>query len=151
MPRMGKRTRNPLRTRGWLRLLLFVVVASATALLFRQGLVAPAFNPLPFIDVAKPSPWLVDWRLASIKNYPEICARTLNASLMSAEVIPDSPLKDGCGWQNSVRLVSAAGVRAPFSKISCEMAVALTLWFRNEVQPLARDMFGQEVKAIDSF
>ena len=41
----------------------------------------PAFNPLPIIDLAQPRPWLVDWRLASIRNYPEVCARTLKAPL----------------------------------------------------------------------
>jgi hypothetical protein len=132
-------------------MLLFLVVASGTAILFRQGLVAPAFNPLPLIDLAQSRPWLVDWRLASIKNYPQVCARTLKAPHIEAQSIADSPMKDGCGWHNSVRLVSAGGVRAGFDKLTCETAVALALWLQHEVQPLAREMLGQPVRAIQSY
>jgi hypothetical protein len=130
---------------------LFVVVASGTAALFRQGLVAPVLNPLPLFDLAQTRPWLVDWRLASIKRYPEVCARTLKAPYIEAQAIPDNPIKDGCGWQNGVRLVSAAGVRSSFDKLSCEMAVAVALWLQNEVQPLAKEMLGQPVRSLQSY
>jgi hypothetical protein len=152
MRRMGMGHRDPLKGRAsWPRVVLFVAVASGTALLFRQGLVAPMLNPLPLIDLAQPRPWLVDWRLASIKNYPEICVRTLKAPYIEAQPIPDSPFKDGCGWRNGVRLVSAAGVRAGFDKLTCETAVALALWLQQEVQPLARQMLGQPVRSIQSY
>ena len=141
MRRMAGGRSDPLRRRAsWPRVLLFVLVASGTAIVFRQGLVPPAVNPLPLIDLAKPRPWLVDWRLASIKNYPEVCARTLKAPNIEAQPIADSPIKNGCGWHNGVRLVSAAGVRAGFDKLTCETAVALALWLQNEVQP-----FGQRI------
>jgi len=143
---------DPLRRRaGWPRVLLFVLIASGTAILFRQGLVAPVFNPLPPIDLAQSSPWLVDWRLASIKNYPEVCARTLKAPHIEAQPIADSPIKNGCGWHNGVRLVSAGGVRAGFDRLTCETAVALALWLQNEVQPLAKAMLGQQVRSIQSY
>lgn len=152
MRSMAKGSFDPLRGRAsWPRALLFVLVASGTAILFRQGLVAPVFNPLPLIDLAKPRPWLVDWRLASIKNYPDVCARTLKAPHIEAQPIPDSPIKNGCGWHNGVRLVSAAGVRAGFDKLTCETAVALALWLQNEVQPLAKEFLGQNVRSIQSY
>ena len=135
----------------WPRVLLFVLVASGTAMLFRQGLVAPAFNPLPIIDLAQPRPWGLDWRLASIRNYPEVCARTLKAPYIEAQPIPDNPIQNGCGWQNGVRLVSAAGAHARFDKLTCEAAVALALWMQNEVQPLAKEMLGQQVKYVHSY
>jgi hypothetical protein len=152
MRRMGRGRIDPLRRRAsWPRVLLFVLVASGTAIVFRQGLVPPAVNPLPIIDLAQPRPWLVDWRLASIRYYPHVCARTLKAPHIEAQPIPDSPIKDGCGWHNGVRLVSAAGVRTGYDKLTCEAAVALALWLQNEVQPLARDMLGQPVRSIQSF
>ncbi|MBX9588240.1 MAG: extensin family protein [Hyphomonadaceae bacterium] len=143
---------DPLRRRaGWPRALLFVLIASGTSILLRQGLVAPAFNPLPLIDLAQPNPWLVDWRLASIKNHPEICARTLKPPHIEAQPIADSPIKNGCGWHNGVRLVSAGGVRAGFDKLTCETAVALALWLQHEVQPLAKSMLGQPIRSIQSY
>lgn len=152
MRHMARVRTNPLRRRArWPRVLLFVLVASGTAIMFRQGLVAPAINPLPLIDLTRSSPWLVDWRLASIRNYPEVCVRTLKPPHIEAQSVPDNPIKNGCGWTNSVRLVSAAGVRASFDKLSCEMAVALALWLQNEVQPLAKEILGQQVKALQSY
>jgi hypothetical protein len=135
----------------WPRVLLFVIVAAGTALAFRQGLVMPALNPLPTIDLAQPGQWLIDWRLAGIRRYPDVCSRTLKAPYIEAQQIPDSPLVDGCGWSNSVRLASAGGVRAGFDKVTCETAVALALWLEHEVQPTARQLLGQPVRSIHSY
>lgn len=130
---------------------LYAVLAAGVALAFRQGLVPPFVNPLPVIDVAERDTWLVDWRLASIKHYPSVCARTLKAPHIEAQQIADGPMKDGCGWSNAVRLVSAGGVHASFDKITCETAVALTLWLEHEVQPLALNIFGQRVTSVRSY
>ena len=144
-----------LKRARWPRVLLFVVVATGTALAtvlaFRQGLVIPALNPLPPIDLARPAGWLIDWRLASVKHHPDLCALTLKAPYIEAQQIPDSPLKDGCGWTNGVRLAAAGGVRAGFDKVTCETAVALALWLEHEVQPTARQLFGQPVRSIQSY
>ena len=147
----GSKIESPRRRARWPRVLLFVVVATGTAILFRQGLVAPAFNPLPMIDFAQSRPWGIDWRLASIRNYPEVCARTLKAPYIEAQPIPDNPIQNGCGWQNGVRLVSAGGAHASFDKLTCEAAVAFALWMQNEVQPLAKEMLGQPVRYVHSY
>src|SRR5262245_61854169 len=139
------------RRRRWPRVLLFVVVFFATAAVFRQGLVAPILNPLPVLDLARPHQWLVDWRLASIIYYPSVCASTLKAPHHEAHAIPYSRMKDGCGWTNSVRMTSAGGVRIGFDKITCEAAVALALWLEHEVQPIAKELFGQTVRSVQSY
>jgi len=149
---MARGNIDPLRRRAaWPRILLFVLVASGTAIAFRQGLVAPAFNPLPALDLATPRQWLVDWRLAGIKYFPSACARTLKAPHVEAQPIADSPMKDGCGWSNSVRLVAAGGARAGFEQLTCETAVALAMWLEHEVQPLAQEVFGQRVASVQSY
>jgi hypothetical protein len=149
---MARANTDPLRRRArWPHVLLSVLVASGIAILFRQGLVPPALNPLPLIDLSQANPWLLDWRLAGIKYYPNVCARTLRAPHIEAQLIPDSPMKDGCGWSNGVRLLSAGGVRASFDKLTCEAAVALALWLEHEVQPLAQEILGQRVSSIQSF
>lgn len=148
---MARALPDPWRRGGsWLRLLLFVVIASGTAILFRQGLVVPALNPLPAIDLSIRTPWLVDWRLASIKYSPATCAKSLKAPYIEAEPISDAPMKDGCGWTNGVRLASAGGVRASFDRVTCEAAVALALWLEHDVQTLATEMLGERVASIQS-
>ena len=116
----------PLRTRprrfrrSWLIVVLLPVLAAGTALLFRQGLVPAALNPLPALDLGQADPWFVDWRLAALRHDPQLCRRVLTQPYIVAEPIADNPPKQGCGWLNSVRMTSAAGVHAAFDKASCE-------------------------------
>jgi hypothetical protein len=134
----------------WLYVVLCALAAAGTALAFRQGLVPPPINPLPVIDLAEGSRFLTDWRLAGIKHFPRVCARTLKAPHIDAQQVSDGPIKDGCGWSNAVRLTSAGRVRASYDKLTCETAVALALWLEHEVQPLALEVFGQRVAAVRS-
>ena len=148
---MARGIRGPLRRwAAWLYVALVVLAAAGTGLAFRQGLVPPLLNPLPVIDLAEGRPWLADWRLASIKHYASVCARTLKAPHIDAQQIVDGPMQDGCGWANALRLTSAGGVRASYDKLTCEMAVALALWLEHEVQPLATELLGQRVASVRS-
>jgi hypothetical protein len=153
MRTMARGITGPLRRWvAWLGgALLLLLGAVGIALAFRQGLVPTLLNPLPTIDLAEPAPWLVDWRLAAIKRHPNVCARTLKAPQIEARPIPDVLVKEDCGWSNAVRLTSAGGARAPFDKLTCEMAVALALWLQHEVQPLAMELFGQRVTLVRSY
>jgi hypothetical protein len=152
MRAMARGIIGPLRRwAAWACVVLSALAAAGMALAFRQGLVPPLLNPLPAIDLAESGPWLADWRLASIKRYASVCARTLKAPHIDAWQVADGPMKDGCGWSNAVRLVSAGGVHASFDKITCETAVALALWLEHEVQPLALEVLGQRVASVRSF
>ena len=135
----------------WLLVLLAPVLGAGTALLFRQGLVPAALNPLPALDLGQADAWFVDWRLAALRHDPQLCRRVLTQPYIVAEPIADNPPKQGCGWLNSVRMTSAGGVHAAFDKASCETAAALALWLAHDVQPIAQEMLGQRVVAIQSF
>jgi hypothetical protein len=144
--------RRPRRFRPfWLIVLLMPVCGAGAALLFRQGLVPAALNPLPALDLGQSDAWFVDWRLAALRHDPQLCRRVLTQPYVAAEPIPDNPPKQGCGWLNSVRMTSAGGVHAAFDKASCETAAALALWLTHDVQPIAQEMLGQRVVAIQSF
>jgi hypothetical protein len=143
---IGKR----LRWAAWMYVALLALAAFGAAFAFRQGLVPPLLNPLPVIDLAEGRPWLVDWRLASIKHHASACARTLKAPHIDAGQVADGAMQDRCGWANAVRLVSAGGVRASYDRLTCEMAVALALWLEHEVQPLATEVLGQRVASVRS-
>ena len=133
------------------RVILVVLLAVGIGFLFRQGLVPAMLNPLPAIDLGQASPWLVDWRLAALKYSPDQCRRVLVAPHIDAQPIADSPLRNGCGWINGVRMSVAGGVRAGFDKITCEAAAALTLWLEHDLQQVAKDILGQRVTAVQSF
>jgi hypothetical protein len=135
---------------GWFRLILFVLIVAGVALLFRQGLIPAGFNPLPALDLGQANPWFVDWRLSALKHDRQLCRRVLVEPHIDAAPIPDNPLKQGCGWTNSVRISSAGGVRAGFDQATCQAAAALALWLKHDVQPVAREMFGQHVVSIQT-
>jgi hypothetical protein len=139
------------RWTAWAGAALLLLAAAGIALAFREGLVPPVLNPLPAIDLAQASPWLVDWRLAAIKRHRSACERSLKAPQIEAQPVPDALVKADCGWSNAVRLTSAGGARAPFDKVTCEMAVALALWLQHDVQPLAMELLGQRVALLRSY
>ena len=70
---------------------------------------------------------------------------------IDAQPIADSPIRNGCGWINAVRMSTAGGVRAGFDKLTCEAAAALALWLEHDLQRVAQEHFGQRVTAVQSF
>ena len=71
------------------------------------------------------------------------CARAvLREPHIEATPIPDSGIKDGCGWVNAVRLSGVGGAEIGVEQLTCEAAAALALWVEHEVQPLALSTFG---------
>src|SRR5438105_12102723 len=131
-----------------LRAILLVLVLGGIAFTFRQGLVPAALNPLPALDLGRANPWLADWRLAAMRYNPELCRRVLVAPHTDAQPIGDSPLRDGCGWTNAVRMSQAGGVRAGFDKLTCEAATALALWLEHDLQQVAQAIVGQRVTSV---
>jgi hypothetical protein len=152
MPDMQKRA--PLRARkligGAVVVALLLPIAAAVAGAFRRGVVPPALNPLPALDLGSAHAWLVDWRLAALRYDPALCRRVLARPHIAAQPIADSPIHKGCGWINAVRMSEAGGIHASFDRITCQAAAALTLWLEHDVQPLAFEMLGQRVASVQS-
>lgn len=143
-PTRRRRSRAP-------KIILLVLLIGAVAFVFRQGLLPGILNPLPALDLGRPSPWLADWRLAAMKYNPDLCRRVLVSPHIDAQPIADSPLRDGCGWTNAVRMSQAGGVRAGFDKLTCEAAAALALWLEHDLQQVAQSILGQRVAAVQSY
>ena len=61
----------------------------------------------------------------------------------------DRSTKKGCGWTGAVRITALpTAISQPFV-LECPAAVALVLWERHSVQPLAQQHFGARVVRID--
>jgi len=142
---------DPMRKRptflGRVILLLFMLAGAGFA--FRQGLIPARYSPLPALDIASPIPFIVDWQLAELRRDGELCSRVLVAPHIESVPIRDNPLRNGCGWENSVRVSSVGGARLPVDKLSCQSAAALALWMVHEVQPLAMSLCGQRVTSLE--
>jgi hypothetical protein len=126
-----------------LLLLIFLFLAIAGAFWF--GLVPQRLSPFSPISLEKPPYVFVDARLSSLRFDSELCQSVLKQPHIDATAIPDRTLESGCGWTNAVRFTTTGRAKIGVENLTCEMAAALTLWVEHEVQPLAQEMFGQEV------
>lgn len=134
--------------RAVLRSLLFLLVLGAAAGLFWFGLVPHRYSPFARISLNEPSHWFLDPRLASLRRDRAACHVLLQAPHIEAAPIPDNPIVKGCGWENSVKVATAGGAEVGADKLTCEMAVALTLWLKHDVQPEAERLLGSRVKSL---
>ena len=141
------------KPRGWIsRTFLLVIALIGIAVTFRQGWIPARYTPLPPLDIDSPLPLMIDWQLAELKHDRSLCRRVTKASrtLRSRPVAPRVD-RNGCGWTNAVRVSEVGGAKIGISSVSCEVAAALALWARFELQPLAEKIFGQKVSHIRNF
>lgn len=140
---MAKRPR-----RLFSKLLLLVVLALGAFGAFWFGLVPQRFSPFPSISLDTRPSLFVGARLSALRFDRALCRQVLKAPHIHARPVPDRPLQQGCGWENAVRISRVGGAEIGVNPLTCEMAAAFALWVAHEVQPLARDMYGQEVVRI---
>jgi hypothetical protein len=147
-PDVSARTR---RRRGpWVSVTALVaLLAICLFLVMRQGVLPSGYSPLPALDLSVPNAWFVDWRIAELKRNRALCSRVLKPPVIAVTAVSDNPIKDGCGWENAVRLSNAGGAAISVRTISCEVAAAFAMWMAHEVQPRAMAQFGARVASID--
>jgi hypothetical protein len=132
-----------------LRTLLAALLLAAVFAAFWFGLVPQRYSPLAPISLDEPPSWFADFRLAALRRDPDLCQAVLREPHITATPIPDSGIKDGCGWVNAVRLSAVGGAEIGVDKLTCEEAAALALWIEYEVQPLAQATFGSRVTGLE--
>jgi hypothetical protein len=137
--------RRKLRLRGGVALALLAI---CVFFVMRQGLLPAAWSPLPALDLADPGAWFVDWRIAELKRDRALCLRVLRAPQISAAPVAANPLKNGCGWENAVRISNAGGATLNVGTVSCEVAAGIAMWLAHEVQPRAVAMLGSRVSSV---
>jgi hypothetical protein len=128
--------------------LLVAAIAIGAFIVMRQGLLPAAWSPLPALDIADAGSWLVDWRIAELKRDRALCTRVLKAPQISASPVSPSPYKDGCGWENAVRISNAGGASLNVGTVSCEVAAGIAMWLAHEVQPRAVALLGSRVTSV---
>ena len=126
-------------------LLLFALAALAAV---RFGLVSEDLNPFSPLSLDNPQQWFVDFKLAALRNDVQLCRTVLNPRHVDTVPVSDKPLRDGCGWSNSVAVSRVGAAKMPVSPLTCEMTAATALWVIQDVQPLARATLGSGVAGI---
>lgn len=138
------------RRRLLTRVLLPVTLVCLAGVALRLGRIPPLLISYMALDIAEPAPWFLDTRLAALRHDPALCAAVLKAPALSAVIIADQPYKDGCGWQNAVRLASAGGAQISADKVTCEMGAAVAMWLTHVVQPAAVNTFGSRIASVQT-
>lgn len=138
---MALRKRHGFKTWG-----LWLVAGTAAFATFWFGIVPQSWSPFPRLDLASPSPWFLDFRLAALRRDRGACAAALVRPVIASVPIVDyTEAAKGCGWTNAVSMSSAGGAEIGAAQITCEAAAALAMWMQHEVQPLAEKHFGSRV------
>lgn len=137
----GQKTRR----RG---IVIVALVALGVFIVMRQGLLPAAWSPLPALDLSSSNAWLVDWRIAELKYDRALCTRVLKAPQISASPVSGNPVKNGCGWENAVRISNAGGAALSVGTVSCEVAAGIAMWLAHEVQPRAVAILGSRVASV---
>ena len=130
-------------------LLAFLLSGAAISAALWLGIVPQALSPLSPLSLQDRDQWFVDLKLAALRRDPALCRSVLKQPYIDATPIADNPPKNGCGWINSVRFSNVGGANLNVKPLTCEMAAALTLWVRQELQPAALALFGSPVARID--
>lgn len=138
--------RRPRRVFSRLLLLTLIAFTGTAAIWF--GAIPQRLSPFSPISLEEPPGWFLDAKLAVLRRDPALCKAVLKTPHIDAVTIPDNPMKKGCGWTNSVKFSTAGGAKIGVDPLTCEMAVAVTLWMEHEVQPLALSTFGQRVTGL---
>jgi hypothetical protein len=130
-------------------LLMFLLSGAAILTAFWFGVVPQKFSPLSPLTLDKRNQWFVDLKLAALRREPTVCRSILKQPYVNAMQVADKPAVNGCGWSNSVGFSEIGGARIGVRPLTCEMAAALSLWVRYELQPGALAMFGHPIVKID--
>ena len=100
----------------------------------------------------------IDWgtrgKIAALRDETPRCLALLDAAGVSHALLP--PVRqDQCGYENGVRLERSSALPVAFHPgglaVACPIAVALTIWERQVVQPAAQRHFGKAVAGIDHY
>lgn len=85
----------------------------------------------------------------------QACVQTLEAARVSFVVVPDRVNSGTCGLTAAGQLTVDRGTVARLAPeaptMTCETALAVSVWRRQSVEPAARELLGSEVVQIDHF
>ena len=127
--------------------LLVILTAILLGAMLYAGHVRTSMMPFPALNPEKS--WvMVGTRIGGLKYDRAACAAALRDPFAKISFVRDNPIKNGCGWVNSVRLSNFAGAGISTIKLSCPMAAGLAVWMAQVVQPAAKKYFGTTVTRV---
>ncbi len=130
-------------------LLLALAVGVAAAIASGRLLVPDRLNPFAPLSVAAEPNLLTVYKLGRLDGDAPACHAVLASNGMRYAVQPDRLVEGACGWRDAVRITATPTPISQPLVLECPAAVALVLWERHSLQPLARRLFRAPVTRID--
>ncbi len=107
----------------------------------------PQHNPWAPLDLNDPPGWATQTKLAALRDDVPECRAVLERSEIAHSVL--DPQGEGtCQRPDRTRLDAFPLTPSP-PPTTCGVAIALELWRRSAIEPLAEEIFGSEVQQIE--
>ncbi len=131
------------------KLLVIGLVGMLLVMLY-TGHARTSLMPFPSLNVEK-SWFMVGWRVQGLRYDRAACKKALSHPTVKGQLVTDSKIRNGCGWENAAKLRTIAGARFGGARVSCPVAGGLALWMNKVVQPAASKHLGAKVVRIIHF
>jgi hypothetical protein len=141
---------NVKRIAGWLVVAL-LVAAPWYALKSGAISIPDEWNPWAPLDVKAPLGWTTRFKLARVVNDRGICLAMLAEAGVRYEPVADRAIRDGCGFENAVRVRATNVAVGESFTLSCRSALSLALWERHVLQPVSQAYFDVPVASIQHY
>jgi len=126
---------------------LIVVVTGALVYVVR-GAVPDQHDPWAPLSIDRPHGLATNAKLRRLGSDADACFEVLEASDLEYQPIEDRTTGEGCGFFDAGRLLRSNVSWGGNVTLTCPALVALARWERHDLQPLAREIFGEELVRI---
>lgn len=102
-------------------------------------------NPFQPLRIADKPTFVTKTKINRLKSHPDECIAVLENSTLTFEKIEDQKTGENCAYKN-VAMLQQSGISYGGDIIlTCPALVALTIWERHDLQPLAIKLFNQKI------
>ena len=105
-------------------------------------------NPLKPLRIEHAPSFLLKTKLNHLKSNPRACFSVLENSALQYEQVEDKTTGNNCGFKNVARLIQSKISYGGDIVLTCPALVALAIWERHDLQPLAIEKFGEKIIRI---
>ena len=127
---------------------LLVVTTIFIAFQLVKKYVPDNINPLKPLRIEHAPSFVLKTKINHLKNNPDACFAVLESSDLTFERVADKTTGDNCAFRNVVRLIQSDISYGGDIILKCPALVALAIWERHDLQPLAIETFGQKIIRI---
>lgn len=113
-----------------------------------NNFVEDRLNPFAPLSIADQPSFATKLKIAGLKVRPKACLQVLQESDLEYQLLPDRETAEGCGFYNAARLIKSGISYGGDITLSCAALVGLAVWEKHDLQPLAQELFDQEVVRI---